>query len=485
LALAALALIDDLVRARQQRLRDRDAERLRGLQVDAQAELGRPLDRQVAGARALQDPRRLQGRTPHQVVEVGAVGDQEARLRLVRLLAHQGHPAAQRERGDLAAIRPHRHGDERLRVAAPGLRKGAFKIPAAMDLEDLHLQAEPARAGFGLAQHVGSVDDLDRIDEDGDVRQRRQRLLEQLEALRGELGEGEREAGDIAAGAGEALGPAFADRVAARQGDDRNRRRRLARGLARGLAAREDRVDAQAHQLRGRRRQQRGVAVRVAAFDDDVLPFDVAALAQALAKARFVRIGGGRRRRREEREEADPRHAGLCLSPGPERHERRGDREGERVRARADRRDATRRRHARLHRAVRPCVRKRFTVSRNCFRLIGLVTKASNPEVTIFCWSSGITDADTAITATASRALSSRIRRSASMPSMSGSWMSIRIRSGFFSLARRTPSPPVGASIVAWPLWRRMSRTSFMFFSLSSTIRIVFIARPLPGCAQE
>ena len=87
-----------------------------------------------------------------------------------------------------------------------------------------------------------------------------------------------------------------------------------------------------------------------------------------------------------------------------------------------------------------PAARKRFTVSRNCFRLIGLVTKASKPEVTIFCWSSGITDAETAITGDGVERASSRIRRSASMPSMSGSWMSIRIRSGRCSLARRTPS---------------------------------------------
>jgi hypothetical protein len=115
--------------------------------------------------------------------------------------------------------------------------------------------------------------------------------------------------------------------------------------------------------------------------------------------------------------------------------------------------------------------------------LIGLVTKASKPEVTILCWSSGITDADTATTGIASRSGTSRIRRSASMPSMSGSWMSIRTRSGRFTTARFTPSTPVVASSVSWPLCRRMSRTSFMFFSLSSTMRMVLI--PTPKRARE
>jgi outer membrane protein assembly factor BamD len=89
----------------------------------------------------------------------------------------------------------------------------------------------------------------------------------------------------------------------------------------------------------------------------------------------------------------------------------------------------------------------------------------------------GMTEADTATTGVASRAACPRIRLSASIPSMSGSWMSIRIRSGRALSAKATPASPVSASIVAWPLWRRMSRTSFMFFSLSSTIRIVFIVQ--------
>ena len=62
-----------------------------------------------------------------------------------------------------------------------------------------------------------------------------------------------------------------------------------------------------------------------------------------------------------------------------------------------------------------------FLKFRNDFKAIGLVMYASNPEVTILCCSSGITEADTASTGTASSSGSSRIRRSAVMPSMSGS----------------------------------------------------------------
>jgi hypothetical protein len=52
---AASASLDDLVRPRQQRRRDREAERLGGLEVDHELELGGLLDGQIARLRALED----------------------------------------------------------------------------------------------------------------------------------------------------------------------------------------------------------------------------------------------------------------------------------------------------------------------------------------------------------------------------------------------------------------------------------------------
>src|SRR5215467_4543687 len=81
-------------------------------------------------------------------------------------------------------------------------------------------------------------------------------------------------------------------------------------------------------------------------------------------------------------------------------------------------------------------------------------------------------DAVTAIVGIVAVAGSSRIWRNALMPSIPGSWMSIRMRSGWSSRARRTPSSPVSASATRYPLTCSTSRTSFRFLSLSSTIRI-------------
>src|SRR5437899_13104483 len=56
--------------------------------------------------------------------------------------------------------------------------------------------------------------------------------------------------------------------------------------------------------------------------------------------------------------------------------------------------------------------------------------------------------------------------------------MSIRTRSGLRAAAIASPSSALPASMVSYPFTWSTSRTSFMFFSLSSTIRIRLIDSP-------
>src|SRR5215468_10289912 len=50
-----IALLDDVVGAGEDRLRDRQSERLRGLEIDRKIESGRQLDRQIGGLASLQN----------------------------------------------------------------------------------------------------------------------------------------------------------------------------------------------------------------------------------------------------------------------------------------------------------------------------------------------------------------------------------------------------------------------------------------------
>src|SRR2546426_5935208 len=76
-------LFDHLVRPEQDRLRDREAERLGGLEVDHELELCRLLDRQVAGLGAFEDFVNVGGRTAVQRGNVRAIGHEPADLRVL------------------------------------------------------------------------------------------------------------------------------------------------------------------------------------------------------------------------------------------------------------------------------------------------------------------------------------------------------------------------------------------------------------------
>src|SRR5437899_12117128 len=69
-------LLDHLVGPQQERLRNRQAERLCGGQIDDESELGRLLDRQVPRPRPAQNLVDKIGGTPEQIWEVWSIGHQ-------------------------------------------------------------------------------------------------------------------------------------------------------------------------------------------------------------------------------------------------------------------------------------------------------------------------------------------------------------------------------------------------------------------------
>src|SRR5438874_1941019 len=77
LTLEPFSWMDDLIRPLEQRLRNREAQGFRGLQVDHEVELRRLLDGQVAGLGALQD-----------LVHVGS-GQQSSGFAAVKAVRHE------------------------------------------------------------------------------------------------------------------------------------------------------------------------------------------------------------------------------------------------------------------------------------------------------------------------------------------------------------------------------------------------------------
>src|SRR5882724_2866496 len=143
---------NDLIRPLQQRLRDVQAERLRGLEVDDQLKLRRLLDGQVARLGALEDLVDEDRRAPPDIVDIRAVGDQPAGLDVLPVRIHRGEPALGSLLSDLLAMRekePPRGYEESTRASLSRPSEGILDLASIANLERQQLPAPPPGGGFG------------------------------------------------------------------------------------------------------------------------------------------------------------------------------------------------------------------------------------------------------------------------------------------------------------------------------------------------
>jgi hypothetical protein len=96
------ALLDDLIRPQQQRRRDGEAERLRGLEVDDEFELARLLDGQIARPGAFQDSIGEVCSADPESRNVHTVGHEPAIVRPLPERVHRRDPVTNCGDGDLA-----------------------------------------------------------------------------------------------------------------------------------------------------------------------------------------------------------------------------------------------------------------------------------------------------------------------------------------------------------------------------------------------
>jgi hypothetical protein len=97
-------LFNHLVGALRQRLRDFQAERLRGVEVDDQLELGGLLDRQLARFRALEDLVHIDRGAPEEITVIRAVAHETASLHGLLQPGHRRQPVRNRQLGHALSV---------------------------------------------------------------------------------------------------------------------------------------------------------------------------------------------------------------------------------------------------------------------------------------------------------------------------------------------------------------------------------------------
>src|SRR5262245_12791660 len=99
-------LLDDLIRPRQERRRDRQTERFGGLQIDQQVELGGLLDGQVAGLGAFEGAVHIAGGAPAGLWKVWTVLHEIADGSKTRLASHRRQAMLEGDPSDFLASAP-------------------------------------------------------------------------------------------------------------------------------------------------------------------------------------------------------------------------------------------------------------------------------------------------------------------------------------------------------------------------------------------
>src|SRR4029453_918890 len=95
-----------LVRPPQYRRRNRQPERLGGLQIDDELELGGLFDGKISGLGAFQNPVNVEGSTPYDTGEVHPVSHEAARLRVFPEAMHRRQAVLRRQMGEALSGKP-------------------------------------------------------------------------------------------------------------------------------------------------------------------------------------------------------------------------------------------------------------------------------------------------------------------------------------------------------------------------------------------
>src|SRR5215510_5822345 len=291
----SLGSLDDLVCPPEHRRRDRQTERLSGLEVDHQLELRRLLDGQVAGVGTLQNLVHVGSGAPRQVSKVRSIGHQAPDIDILAVWEHRRQPVLCRQVHEASSLTGEhggwQHGQSTR--ARPGhVQEGPVELGGMSRLHDLKLHPQrPRRDSRGLDSVVlGTVVCLH---EKGDSTHIRNGLLEQLQPLADEFLRDNGEARDIAARPPKAGDESARNRITDRSEDDGKGRGRLLGGEGGGCVCDHDDINLESNEVGHESGEPLEVPPVTSVFDHDVAALDITEITQSLAEGLALEDASG------------------------------------------------------------------------------------------------------------------------------------------------------------------------------------------------
>src|SRR5262245_28274983 len=306
---------DDLVGSQEQRPGNRQAERAHRAVVDHELELRRLLDGKVTRLRALQDLVDVGGCPPERIGVAGRIRHETPIVREVFQIEDSGQPVLQGQPRKLSRMnvedRIRMSENQRLIVRFANGGERGLEVIRAPYWNYVKVKAQGLRRDL-YRLHRRRLRTIAWIRQDSDVRNPGNGLLEQRKSLPAQLWGEDGQSGDVPARSPQTGDESVLDRAVVGRHDNGNSARRLLGGSGRDGAGGHDHVDLETDQLGGEVGQAMRFCLRETVDDADLLPLDVAEVAQPTTEGFHPRQVG------RNAEDADPAYLPRLLRLGKE-----------------------------------------------------------------------------------------------------------------------------------------------------------------------
>src|SRR5262245_53555272 len=180
------ALFDHLVGARYQRLWHSDTERLRGLLIDDQLDLGGLLNWKISRLLPLENPRGVYPTQTVRLLEIGSVAHETAGDRKLSIRIYGWHCMARRQLDEPITLCQKKYFSayhKCIYVLTDKDLESRFDLAGSTCLQNDQARAEGTCRVLYSRPFSLSLGDVRRVDEDRDRRSRRRQAVHQLKAF--------------------------------------------------------------------------------------------------------------------------------------------------------------------------------------------------------------------------------------------------------------------------------------------------------------